>query len=579
MSKTFCALPFVHLTFAAGGRAQICCKASELITEHGSPMSLSVHTIDEIWNSAYMRTVRRAMLKGERLSVCQTCYDSEAACGHSHRTLAGNHPTQTEVRKWLTPDYRIKKHPSFLKLELENLCNLKCRMCCGANSSEIERDPVHTNWTALAGPQAASWPGLHAVWRADIARIGPEPHIGVSRSGLYPQELVDGVVRCWTDGHAIFNVPVQSGARLSKLEISFHRAGVRGQQFEVIVNGRPAAKGILQNADAPVVVDLSEFGHLAELTIEIVSNKVVEVAGQPERGVPLSDLILRCETAASGMLHPQRLSSRHAAEGPWYMDDRIIFGEVLKPELERLNITGGETFISKRFVEVLDFLARSGWKHILLELPTNCTHVDNKLIERLSSFERVELTLSLDGIGKTFEYIRYPARWSVVDANVRKLVQSGLSCLVAPVVQIYNITRLPELYDYCDALGLRVLENMLSWPSRLAVSILPPKTRKAIAADLFRYCQIKCPHESKRSRQSVAEYLDNLTSDPDPGLIKEFMIFTNDLDATRGQDFRRMYPELVELLAQDGFAWIDDTLYARGNYTRTPARERDYAWL
>src|SRR5262249_15559067 len=164
-----------------------------------------------------MRNIRRAMLKGERISACEVCYNSEAVSGRSYRTLVGLEPipgkrlTQTDVKKLLGAGYKINKQPSFLKLELGNLCNLKCRMCDSENSSEIERDPVHSSWRGGSDP-------LHAVWRGSVARIGPEPRIGVRTAGLYPTETLNGGLRSWTDGHAIFNVPVQAGTKIKSLE-------------------------------------------------------------------------------------------------------------------------------------------------------------------------------------------------------------------------------------------------------------------------------------------------------------------------------------------------------------------------
>src|SRR5437016_8295600 len=86
MADTFCALPFQHLCVGPEGTVAICCATSELVQEHGAPMSLNVHTMDEIWNSAYMRNMRRAMLRGERISACEVCYGGEATIGHSYRT-------------------------------------------------------------------------------------------------------------------------------------------------------------------------------------------------------------------------------------------------------------------------------------------------------------------------------------------------------------------------------------------------------------------------------------------------------------------------------------------------------------
>ena len=97
MTDKFCAFPFKHLVIGPEGTARVCCITNDKVTEHGAPMSLNSHSFDEIWNSAYMRNFRRGMLKGERISACEACYQSEAATGQSYRTTTGvepirNHP-------------------------------------------------------------------------------------------------------------------------------------------------------------------------------------------------------------------------------------------------------------------------------------------------------------------------------------------------------------------------------------------------------------------------------------------------------------------------------------------------------
>jgi glutamate-1-semialdehyde 2,1-aminomutase len=584
MSNTFCALPFQHLCIGPEGTARVCCVTTDLVTEHGAPMSLNTHSMDEIWNSAYMRNIRRGMLKGERISACEVCYENEAVSGNSYRTIVGSQPIQGRPASRAALDkygsrsgFRVDQRPDYIKLEVSNLCNLKCRMCYGAASSQIERDPVHGRWSGGVDP-------LHAVWRGDFARIGPEPRIGIRTSGLFPHEYLGDTVRCWTDGHAIFSVPVQSGTSIVRLEIYFHADGIREQQFEVVVNGQPVGKGVLQNADAPVTIDLSRFRNPTELTIEILSNKFVEAAGERERGLPLSGILLRryVPTVADAT-RPELVSSRPAFDGPWYMDDHKVFDDILKSAhtLQRLYFTGGEPLINDRVAEVLEFLiARGAAQHIDLELSTNCTHLDVETIARLKRFRRASLLLSLDGVGETYEYIRYPARWRVVDANVRRLKsEPGLECSVPPVVQVYNILRLSELYRYCDSMDLYVTLNILRVPEMLAIHNLPPKTRRAAAAKLFEYHDADCRPADKSSVLSLARYLDELATPASPDVIREFMVFTNDLDVTRGQNFRTTHPELIELLAEDGFEWIDDTRYAKGEIHNRPARERVFAWL
>ena len=41
----------------------------------------------------------------------------------------------------------------------------------------------------------------------------------------------------------------------------------------------------------------------------------------------------------------------------------------------------------------------------------------------------------------------------------------------------------------------------------------------------------------------------------DPTLIEEFMLFTNDLDVSRHQDFSITCPELKSMIEDSGFKW------------------------
>jgi glutamate-1-semialdehyde 2,1-aminomutase len=545
-------------------------------------MSLLTSPMDDIWNSAYMRNVRRAMLNGERISACEVCYESEAASGESYRTTTGAEPVEGLET---TPEalmaygtrtgFRVDQWPRFIKLEIGNLCNLKCRMCYGGTSSQIERDPVHSRWAGGADP-------LHAIWRGTVARIGPEPRIGVRSTGLYPPEDIGEAVRRWTDGHAVFNIPVKPDTQLEALEIEFHDDGLFDQSYQVIVNGRRLTSGTVDKAQRNLSLDLSKLNHNGRLIIEIPSSKFVDRPGQPERGVPLRriDLRRRDENVVS---HPQILARTTAVDGPWYAHDDKLFGELLRSSdtLSRLYITGGEPFINDRIKEVFDHLITGGAAaHINLELSTNCTHVDAPLVTKLKQFKRLSLWLSIDAIGGDFEYIRYPARWSIVDKNVRFLRQThGLHCAILPVIQIYNVMRITEVFRYCDELSIHFGMNILQQPPRLSIRHLPPSARALAAARLMNYHDKECHAERRPLVKSLATYLAGIDTPTDHKALRDFMLFTNDLDATRGQSFRTAHAELVELMAEDGFEWTDETVYAHGDVRHKPARDRAFAWV
>lgn len=586
MSKTFCALPFKHLCIGPEGTARTCCVSHELISDQGAPMSLTTSTLEEIWNSAHMRGIRRAMIRGEQISACEVCYESEAASGQSYRSHTGLEPIAGEKMDvgsvgtyGAEAGYRVVDRPAFIKLEVSNLCNLKCRMCYGGASSQIERDPVHSRWSGGVEP-------LHAVWRGATARIGPEPRIGITHSGLSAPEYVAGRLRSWTDGHAIFNIPVEIGTNLEKLEIVLHPEECRGRPYQIVINGQRVARGRVTEAADTIAIDLRERFRGPSLVVEILSDTREESTGKPERGLPLSDVLLHRsfdQGDAADYRQPRILASGGGPDGRWYMDDAKVFGDTLGScdQLQRLYITGGEPLIQERVRAILEYLVeKNAAKNIHLELSTNCTTVQPQFTDLIRKFKRAELLLSLDAVGETYEYIRHPARWKAVEANVRELKYGhGLICKVPPVVQVYNILNLVDLFRYCDAMEFDISLNILHMPDRLAIHHLPPSVRRAAARRLRDYAEADCRERTRAQVVSLADYLDSLTAPLNRPLMRELMLFTNDLDTTRGQDFQKTHAEFVALAAEDGFEWTREVRFAEGDTRQRPAKDRDYAWV
>lgn len=555
------------------------------VTEHGAPMSLNVNSVEQIWNSAYMRSVRRSMLNEEPIDECHVCYASEEATGQSYRTTAGSEIHLTPFadaaslkKRVSAAGYKVDWRPSYVKIEVGNLCNLKCRMCYAGASSQIERDPVHTKWSDDVDP-------LHAIWRGDVARIGPEPRIGVRSSGFHPP-MADKLGICrWTNGAGILTVPLTEGTKLDRLELEFGQSDGCDHSYEIVVNGKSCKVGSLNAAQRSISIDLSHIKAGKELAIELTSNWTLDSAGLLQIGIPVASLKLYRDSSDRKIqsIRPEHLWQRRETNGPWYMDDGILFDEILKaPDtLRRLYMTGGEPFIIKRVWEIVDFLIDNGAaSHIDLEISTNCTRVEPVFLEKLKRFHDVSVYLSLDSIGDNYEYIRYPARWETIDRNVRRLVQeSGLRCLASPVVQIYNILNLVDLFRYCDSLDLSFYLNILHQPDRLAIRHLPPKARKLAASRLRQYLQTDCRPAHIETVTSLEKYLEEYEGEPDLATLRELMFFTNDLDASRGQDFRTSNAELYQLLADDGIVWTDERVHAKGPSQTKPARDRVYAWL
>ena len=128
-SKTFCMHPFTGLATREDGAICACCRSH--------PVGfIDKANLEDIWNNDTMKRIRKQVLNDERPPECEPCFSLEDQGVESLRMrhIAGKIP---EARINLYPDALDKLTEDFtmpfeiptMELKLNNLCNLKCRMC------------------------------------------------------------------------------------------------------------------------------------------------------------------------------------------------------------------------------------------------------------------------------------------------------------------------------------------------------------------------------------------------------------------------------------------------------------------
>ena len=136
-SKTFCLHPFTGLATREDGAIKVCCRSQPI-------GQIQNNTLENIWNGVEMREIRRQVMCGERPAVCKPCFDLEDQGVESlrQRHIKDSVP---ESRSNLYPNALDNLHEDYtmpfefptIEIKLNNLCNLKCRMCNPLDS---------TNW-------------------------------------------------------------------------------------------------------------------------------------------------------------------------------------------------------------------------------------------------------------------------------------------------------------------------------------------------------------------------------------------------------------------------------------------------
>ena len=129
--------PFTGLATREDGAIKICCRSQPIGW-------IQQESLEEAWNNTTMLEVRRKILNNERPEVCKPCFDLEDQGVESlrQRHIAGIIPEARlnlypNALDALTEDFTMPFEFPTMEIKLNNLCNLKCRMCNPLDS---------TNW-------------------------------------------------------------------------------------------------------------------------------------------------------------------------------------------------------------------------------------------------------------------------------------------------------------------------------------------------------------------------------------------------------------------------------------------------
>jgi hypothetical protein len=130
-----------------------------------------------------------------------------------------------------------------------------------------------------------------------------------------------------------------------------------------------------------------------------------------------------CNPGASSLIAKEYLEHGSYADDwdDFVKQNHIIPNDYKNINLENLKsimVIGGEPSIQKDVFDFLDHCCELGInKTCHLQFTTNATNCNNAWISRIKKWPSISVEISLDGIGKTFEYIRTNANWSSIEKN------------------------------------------------------------------------------------------------------------------------------------------------------------------
>ena len=154
VSKTFCILPWIHLSTRPNGHLRCCCtacasSAGPVVTKpevgyiknpNGRPANLNTCDLLTAWNNDYMKNIRLAMMHGDTPPSCEKCFKEEKAGFQSKRIWETRMWSERlDVKKLISDtkeDGSVFPKISYVDLRMGSKCDLKCIMCSPHDSSE-----------------------------------------------------------------------------------------------------------------------------------------------------------------------------------------------------------------------------------------------------------------------------------------------------------------------------------------------------------------------------------------------------------------------------------------------------------
>jgi len=148
------------------------------------------------------------------------------------------------------------------------------------------------------------------------------------------------------------------------------------------------------------------------------------------------------------------------------VDNSSKFWSLPLERVVHLDINGGEPSASKNY------------KHILANLPasiqsvrvnTNCALILDELEDLVKRGIQVTVTVSIDGIGNVYEYVRWPVKWDKFYSNLMKYRNMPIKLNLWTTVSALNIDDLPNIIAFAQEHNIDHSYAYLKEPVELAV--------------------------------------------------------------------------------------------------------------
>lgn len=291
-----------------------------------------------------------------------------------------------------------------------------------------------------------------------------------------------------------------------------------------------------------------------------------------------------CNPRASSTIATQHVrwgieSSRQYLGTDWTRDPMVwqrFLDQLLDiPNLKNIHFMGGETLLTQRFDDLVDFFDSRGRHDVCFSFVTNGTVYRADLMEKLSRFSRVGIEVSIETMTEHNSYQRQGTDNQLVMRNIDLFRQwagrSHITVALRPAPSLLSAGWYHTLLDYAIRNQLIVKSNLCINPDFLRIEVLPDHVKQLYLERLHTWSSgiswvepstadynasdpNNCLLIAREEMTMIRTLLERPCPPDNDRRLSDLVRHCERWDRVYGLDARSFYPELIPVLDRYGYA-------------------------
>jgi sulfatase maturation enzyme AslB (radical SAM superfamily) len=188
------------------------------------------------------------------------------------------------------------------------------------------------------------------------------------------------------------------------------------------------------------------------------------------------------ESESSSILHENKILKINLENQSQFdiTDNELhVLKELLHTGLRKLVLRGGEPLIVPQVKALLKYAVDNHLiDNTIIVLVTNGTRFNQEWFDILSKIKKLKIHMSVDGVGKLNDYLRFGSNWNHVEQNCKLMSMiPNVNFFIHAAISNMNILHIDKLIDWCAENKYYLNYDLITQPVEFEVTNLPDELK------------------------------------------------------------------------------------------------------